>query len=161
MLDFIYLFFVMIIQVIIPPIPAELIVLDAASRNGIIITTFFAGSGLFIGSLCVFFFSSYLRNFFKLETVKPIENKFQKYGIWILLIRVLPYNPSDIISYAAGILRFDKKKYVFITFFTSYSRVFLLSLLGITISSLFDLILIFFLLFLSGLVISYYLYKKK
>jgi uncharacterized membrane protein YdjX (TVP38/TMEM64 family) len=151
----------MIIQVIIPPIPAELIVLDAASRNGILFTTLIAGSGLFLGSTLVFLFSFKLRSFFKLDKVKVIEDKFQKYGVWILLIRVLPYNPSDIISYAAGILKFDKKKYIFITFFTSYIRVFLLSLLGVTISSLFQLALIFFILFLSGVFISYYLYKKK
>lgn len=161
MVDSIYLFLIMIIQVIIPPIPAELIILDFASKQGIFITTFFGGTGLFLGSLIVFFFSSYLRRFFKLDKVKIIEKKFQKHGIWILLIRILPYNPSDIISYAAGILNYNKKKYVVITFFTSYIRVFLLSLLGSKISSLYELIIMFLLLFLTGLMISYFLYKKK
>ena len=114
MVDSIYLFLIMIIQVIIPPIPAELIILDFASKQGIFITTFFGGTGLFLGSLIVFFFSSYLRKFFKLDKVNIIEKKFQKYGFWILLIRVLPYNPSDIISYGAGILNYNKKKYVVI-----------------------------------------------
>lgn len=160
MFDSLYLFIIMIIQVIIPPIPAELIILEAASRYGLLITTLVAGSGLYIGSILVFFLSSHVRKYFKLDKVKIIEEKFQKYGFWVLLIRVLPYNPSDIISYAAGVLRYDKKKYVIITFFTSYIRVFLLSLLGFKISSLSELIIIFLLLFLTGLIISYFLYKK-
>lgn len=161
MAELIYIFIMMIIQVIIPPIPAELIVLGVASKYGLILTTIIAGSGLFIGSLFVFFFSSFFRKFFKINEIRSIEKKFQKYGFWILLIRVLPYNPSDIISYVSGILGFDKKRYIIITFFTSYTRVFLLSILGINISSIFELIAVFFLLLLSGILLTYYLYGKK
>ncbi len=160
MIELFVLFLTMVIQVIIPPIPAELIVLSASNKYGVLITTLFAGSGLFIGSIIVYFFGNYLSKFFNSKKTNIVREKFQKYGFLILLIRVLPYNPSDIISYVAGILKYNQKKYIIITFFVSYIRVVILSFLGSRVSNIFELISVFIILFLSGSLISYYLYKK-
>ncbi len=150
----------MIVQVIVPPIPAELIVLAAASKYGIILTTLFAGSGLFLGSIFVYFFGNYLSRFFPSKKVRLVSKKFEKFGFWILFVRILPYNPSDIISYVAGILKYDLKKYLFITFFVTFVRVLVLAVLGSYVESLKDFFYIFNVLFISGFVISFLMYRK-
>lgn len=158
--DLFLLFLIMIIQVIIPPIPAELIILNSALSNNLFLVTLFGGLGLFIGSVIVFYFGNYLSSFFPNKKVNILKKKFDDFGFWILLIRILPYNPSDIISYVAGILKYDKKKYLQITFFVTFTRVFILAFIGSRISSYFELIYIFSILFISGFIISYFLYKK-
>ena len=130
----------MIIQVIIPPIPAELIVIVAGKAYGIFLTTLVGGTGLWVGSILVYYFGRYLHtrfdSFFNRDKVKEIISKIKKYQIPILWIRILPYNPSDTISYAAGIIKFNKVQYITITGITSYTRCFLLAFLGTTITSL-------------------------
>ena len=155
----------MIIQVIIPPIPAELIVIGAAAKYGIFLTTLFAGFGLFIGSIIAYYFGYYLRKFnkyfFKKEKVRIVTEKIKKYGLWLLLIRVLPYNPSDIISYAAGILKFNKKKYIIITFFVAFTRVLILSILGSFIVDIKSLLVIISILFISAIIASAFIFNKN
>ena len=116
------LFISMIIQVIIPPIPAELIVISAGRIYGVSLTTYVAGSGLYLGSILVFIIGKYIHKryykFFKKEKIKLTINKIKKYESFILWLRILPYNPSDIISYAAGIIRVKTRKFLVISFFT-------------------------------------------
>ena len=128
------LFFSMIVQVIVPPLPAELIVITAGKLYGILWTTLVAGTGLYIGSLIVYFIGFFVKQklakFFDKEHVQTIIERIKRYETAILWIRILPYNPADIIAYAAGIMHFDRKKFFTVSLVTSYVRCFLLAVLG-------------------------------
>lgn len=148
------LFISMVVQVIIPPLPAELIVIISAKSFGLWTTTLVAGSGLFIGGVLVFYFASWIerrfKNIFERDKVVTVITKLKKVETFILCIRVLPYNPSDIISYGAGLIRVSPKKFVTITFFVSYIRCFLLSYFGSYIVDAGSLFTVFGLLLISA-----------
>lgn len=136
---YVILFLSMVIQVIIPPLPAELIVVSAGRAYGITVTTISAGAGLFTGSAVVYFIGRYIQiklsRFFDRQKTKRVVERIRKIETLLLWVRILPYNPSDIISYAAGIVDVRLEKFLFVTACTSFIRVFLLSLLGTYITS--------------------------
>jgi len=159
----IVLFLSMIIQVIIPPIPAEIIVISAGKLYGTLQTTLVAGTGLYLGSILVYFFGKYINKkfswFFDKKHIKEIIEKIRKYESLILWIRILPYNPSDIISYAAGIVHFDKKRFLSITFITSYVRCFVLASLGMSISNFQSVFGVIIILLISSFIASAVLFN--
>ncbi len=158
------LFLMMIAQVIIPPIPAEIIVIAAASKYGIVITALVSGTGLFIGSVLVYFFGKHyskrFNKFFNHKKLKKIKRILRKYQFSILWVRILPYNPSDIISYGAGLLAFRKKPFMIISIVTSYARCFLLASLGSMITSWGSLLMVAGLLILSAIAAYSLMYQK-
>jgi len=159
------LFLLMVVQVIIPPIPAEIIVIGAAKLYGVLSTTIVAGSGLFIGSIIVYYFGKFIQKkfefFFNKNKVKIITQKLKEYDTWILWLRILPYNPSDIISYAAGIIHVEERKFFTITFITSFLRCLILSLLGSYITNLQSIFYIIGLLVFSAILAQVVLFNKK
>lgn len=159
------LFFAMIVQVIVPPIPAEALTMGAGHRFGPWKTAFAAGSGLFLGSVAVYWIGGEINQrfagFFSREKVQKILAKFEKYDTWILWVRVLPYNPSDVISYAAGVAKIDLRKFVTISFFTSFIRCILLARMGSEISNWKNFLTIFAVLVVSGIFSFAFLYKNK
>jgi uncharacterized membrane protein YdjX (TVP38/TMEM64 family) len=155
----------MLIQVVIPPLPAEAIVVAAATQYDILLVTLFAGTGLYAGGIIVYFIGKYLRNrferFFDKDRVKGVVGKIKEHETAILWVRVLPYNPSDVISYAAGIVKVSKKKFFGVSFFTSYIRCFLLGWLGSRITSWSSAFLVIGLLIVSALVAKAFFRKRK
>ena len=154
-LEMLSLFGVMILQVVIPPIPAELIVIGAGNRYGVVWTSLVSGSGLWAGSLLVYFLGVRIREwfsrFFSRDKVARVMDRLLHHQNLILWIRVLPYNPSDVISYAAGILRISPKKFVLVTCATSYLRCLMLTLLGQRIRSLKEVFIVLGLLVVSAI----------
>ncbi|MDH3348730.1 MAG: VTT domain-containing protein [Desulfobulbaceae bacterium] len=128
------LFFTMFIQVVVPPLPAELIVISAGKIHGTTLTTIFAGGGLLTGSITVYylgrFIHSKLERFFQRDKTQQIISRLKKIENALLWVRILPYNPSDIISYGAGIIEINPVKFILISIVTSFTRTFLLALLG-------------------------------
>jgi len=161
----IILFISMIVQVIIPPIPAELIVISAGKLYGVFLTTLIAGTGLYVGSILVYFLGKYIHktfeSFFNKEKVKIITDKIKQYESAILWLRILPYNPSDIISYAAGIIHVEKKKFFIISFFTSYIRCLVLASLGVYITGIQTLFVVIIVLFASAILAHSIVVKYK
>jgi uncharacterized membrane protein YdjX (TVP38/TMEM64 family) len=164
LITLITLFATMILQVVIPPIPAELIVIASGKLNGILLTTLFAGLGLFVGSIIVYYIGFYIHNkferFFNKDKVVKIVDKINKHSTLLLWIRFLPYNPSDTISYAAGILKIDKKKFIAITMVTSFVRVFFLAVMGTFITNIKTGLIIGSLLIICAIVAYSITYKK-
>lgn len=154
----------MVIQVIIPPIPAELVVIGAGKMYGIWTTTVVAGSGLFVGGVVVYFFGRGIERVFhttfEKKKVATVIQRLREVETFILLVRILPYNPSDIISYAAGIIKIDIKKYILITFFVSFGRCFLLAYFGSYIQDTQTFFIIFAVLFLSAILGWIFVFKK-
>lgn len=155
----------MIIQVIIPPIPAELIVISAGKLYGQLITTIVAGTGLYIGSILVYFIGKYIhkkfQKFFKKEKVKKAIKQIRKFESLILWIRILPYNPSDIISYAAGIIKVKTKKFLTISLFTSYIRCYILAVLGSYLINIRTLLQVSVVLITSAIFTYFIVFRKK
>jgi uncharacterized membrane protein YdjX (TVP38/TMEM64 family) len=155
----------MIIQVIIPPIPAELIVIGSGNIYGIWTTTLVAGSGLFVGGVIVYFFGRGIakgfHTTFEKEKVAKVIQRLREVETFILLVRILPYNPSDIISYAAGIIKINIKKYIMITFFVSFGRSFLLAYFGSYIEDIKTFFIIFAILFFSAILGWLFVFKKQ
>ena len=159
------LFFLMAVQVVIPPIPAELIVIGAGREYGLLLTTLVAGSGLFAGSVLVYFFGEWIEarfgRFFKKERVASVMARLHRIETPLLLIRVLPYNPADLISYAAGILRVPLRKYLILTFVVTYLRCGLLAYFGTRITDLKSLFIILSLLALSAMTAAFFVYGRR
>lgn len=159
------LFGLMIIQVIIPPIPAELIVIGAGKRYGIGTATLVAGGGLWAGSLLVYVVGLRIRawgsRFFSRVKVAKVMQRLNRHQDLILWIRVLPYNPSDVISYAAGILRISWGKFLFITCATSFLRCLMLTLLGSRITSVKGIFIVLGLLLVSAIAANALLAGRK
>jgi uncharacterized membrane protein YdjX (TVP38/TMEM64 family) len=155
----------MIIQVVIPPIPAEVIVIGSGNLYGVWLTTLVAGSGLFIGGVVVYFFGRVIEKkfhtTFEKEKVVKVIQRLREVETFILLIRILPYNPSDIISYAAGIIKIDIKKYLIITFFVSFGRSFLLAYFGSYIEDTKTFFIIFGILFFSAILGWFLVFRKQ
>lgn len=148
------LFLVMVLQVIIPPIPAEWIVIASGKLYGTSTSTLVAGSGLYLGSVAVYLLGFHIHErfdrFFQRDKVKKILEGFDRYHQWILWVRLLPYNPSDVIAYAAGIAKVNRRAFLSIGFFTSYIRCFLLSWMGAQIQGLKEILIILSLLVLCA-----------
>ena len=162
---YIAIFFSMILQVVIPPLPAELIVIAAGKNYDVKLVTFFAGCGLFTGSAIVFYIGRYIHDkfagFFDRKKTKIIIARIQNIETLLLWVRILPYNPSDLISYAAGIIKVQTGKYLLITFCTSFVRVLTLSFLGSYINNIKTLFHVGVLLLTSALVGSAIAYGKS
>lgn len=159
------LFFLMALQVVIPPIPAELIVISSGKFYGIKISTFVAGSGLFVGSIAVYWMGYYIHQrfgrFFNQQKIRKILEGFQSCDRRILWVRILPYNPSDLIAYAAGIAKIDWKTFASIALVTSYVRCGLLSWLGKYIFNFKELFVVLSILLLSAFLSYALLFKKN
>ncbi len=159
------LFFSMVVQVIIPPLPAELIVIGAGKLYGVLATTLVAGAGLYIGSVLVYYLGFFLHQrfdrFFERDAVRKILVSLRRYENIILWVRILPYNPSDVISYAAGIARFDARTFLSISLVTSFVRCFLLAYLGSMITGLKTVFVVLVVLVLSLLLAHALVFRKK
>ncbi len=159
------LFFAMAVQVIVPPIPAEALTMGAGHQFGLWKTALAAGSGLFLGSLTVYGIGIKINQrfagFFNRDKVQKILVGFKKYDSWILWVRVLPYNPSDIISYAAGVAKLNLRKFATISFFTSFIRCAILARMGSEISNWKSLLTTLAVLAVSGIFSLAFLYKNK
>lgn len=150
------LFVVMIVQVIIPPIPAELVVVAAGRQYGVPVATLVAGSGLWAGSYLVYLIGARIRRrfyrFFRRDKVDLLIQRLKQHELVLLLVRILPYNPSDAISYAAGIIRVGRTRFIAITGFTSFIRCLTLTLLGERITSVKHMFVVVGVLALSALI---------
>lgn len=155
----------MVVQVVIPPIPAEGIVILAARTHGVWTTAVTAGLGLLAGSVLVFMFARALKarldRFFRRDRVRRVLGHIRRHEDFILWLRILPYNPSDIISYASGLAGIPVRKYLGITVVTSFARCLALAAMGARIRSLDTLLQAGSVLVVSALAAHLVLFARK
>ncbi|HEX2254192.1 MAG TPA: VTT domain-containing protein [Thermoanaerobaculia bacterium] len=165
LLPYLTLFLTMVAQVVVPPIPAELIVILAGRRYGVVNATAVAGAGLFTGSVLVFHFSRFLQQrferLFRRDRVERVVARLREYSTPILWIRILPYNPSDVISYAAGLIGVPPRRFYAITACTSLARCLALAVLGLHVEDLRTAFQVLGLLALSSLVAWAVLHRRR
>lgn len=156
LLAYLALFAAMVVQVVVPPLPAELIVIAAGRTYGVAWTTLVAGAGLFAGSALVYHLSRFVQHrfegLFRKEKVAQVVTRLRQWATPILWIRILPYNPSDVISYAAGLIDVPPRRFYPITLCTSFVRCAVLAVLGTRVEDLRTTLAVLGLLALSSLV---------
>lgn len=163
-LSLLTLFLAMVVQVVVPPMPAELIVIVAGRNHGVWATAAVAGSGLFAGSILVYHASRLIQRrfhrLFRKEHVERVIDRLREHSTPILWIRILPYNPSDVISYAAGLIDVAPRRYYSITACTSVVRCLGLATLGVHLRDVRTTLQILGVLALSSLVAWALLYGR-
>jgi membrane protein DedA with SNARE-associated domain len=148
-------FFVVILEEVLIPIPSPLVIMgasfilipagipvqDALTRIFFLIVipasiastigSFFTyGIGYYGGKPVVNKFKRFLG--MSWEDIKKYEKKIEGKKIWIsiAIFRAIPFFPIAIVSVAAGVLRLSWKKYAIATFAGSVPRVFILAFIG-------------------------------
>ncbi|MFH8080567.1 MAG: TVP38/TMEM64 family protein [Candidatus Aenigmatarchaeota archaeon] len=144
---YIGIFALMILQTIFVIIPSEAVItlsgaLGLNQKNVIIVTSL----GLIIGSIIAFFISRYFgRRFVKRligeEFVSEVDDWIERNGTKAILIaRLVPLIPFDLISYVAGLTRIDFKKYLFATIAGMIPRIIFLVFVGDTAKRILSII---------------------
>jgi membrane protein DedA with SNARE-associated domain len=145
-----------IIEEIIAPIPSTIVILGSSlfMLQGLPLTlsSFFdlfiqislpAALGMTIGSLVIYFLCYYLGKEFIIRWGKyltlnweDIEKTNEKVdgektnGIFLFGVRAIPIIPSVVISAFCGVIRYDLKKYIIITFLGGFVRASILGFIG-------------------------------
>ena len=140
-IGFFLFFIVMAIQGLLVPIPSELVLLAAGMIWGIV------GGGIMgvIGSMAAALLCYYVsrkggrplaEKFVGKSAISMADDFIHKYGMSAIIVaRLLPFVAFDPISYIAGIVDLDVKKYAIGTFIGSIPRAFFYSWLGASLTS--------------------------
>ena len=135
---FLYLV-VMGIQGLFIPIPSELILLASGLLWGAVGGSFVGIAGSMVAGLLCYFITvkggrPIAEKIVGRKILDPIDNLIEKHGTWFIFIaRAVPMMAFDPISYAAGILKFDAKKYSLATLVGSIPRSIFFAVLGATL----------------------------
>jgi len=140
-IGFFLFFIVMAIQGLLVPIPSELVLLAAGMIWGIV------GGGIMgvIGSMAAALLCYYVsrkggrplaEKFVGKSAISMADDFIHKYGMSAIIVaRLLPFVAFDPISYTAGIVDLDVKRYAIGTFIGSIPRAFFYSWLGASLTS--------------------------
>ena len=137
------LFFVMIVQTIIAPIPSEALLVFAGAFMDIRDVVVFGGLGLVFGSAIAFVLA---RKGGRPLVAKLIGDKWTRImDDWvsrngaksILLTRLVPFIPFDLISYVSGITKVSFTSYMLATVLGAFPRTLMLAYAGGLFSSMF------------------------
>lgn len=116
------LFFAMIIQAIISPIPSELVLFTAGASFSFFNAVLFGGLGEMAGAIVSFWISAkygrrIVEKLIGKEQLEFSDAWFNKYGAMAVLIgRLMPFIPFDAVSYGAGLTKMKMKKFMLATF---------------------------------------------
>lgn len=141
------LLIVMIIQTIIAPIPSE-VLLMFSGMIGIKIfdIVLFGGTGLIIGSIIAFYLARLggkpiIAKLIGEKWIGRVDGWVERHGMKaILLTRLVPIIPFDLISYMSGITSLSFKNYLFATILGAFPRTLLLAMMGVSVKDIFSLI---------------------
>jgi len=133
------LMFVMILQTIIAPIPSEAMLMFAGAIGikffDIIL---FGGIGLIIGAIIAFYIGRLggkpiIAKLIGDKWINRVDKWVEKHGIKAILIsRLIPVIPFDLISYMSGVTSLDFKYYLLATIIGSFPRALMLAAIGVT-----------------------------
>ncbi len=133
------LLIVMIVQTIIAPIPSEAMIMFAGAI-GIAVwkVVVFAGIGTLIGAIIAFWVGRkggrpVLMKLLGDEWVENLDEWINKHGRrGILITRLIPIIPFDLISYITGVTSLNFRDYFVATFLGVFPRMLILALIGNT-----------------------------
>ncbi len=125
---FIYLFFTALISATLFPLGSEiLLIYDITQGHNLILLLFFATLGNSLGSLINYYLGlkgeEFLedKKYLKRNTIDKYKTFFDKYGGYTLLFSWLPII-GDPITFIAGILKYDLKKFLILVVIAKFLR---------------------------------------
>jgi uncharacterized membrane protein YdjX (TVP38/TMEM64 family) len=176
---------IMALQGLIVPLPSEIVLLATGMIWGLVLGGFMGVIGSMAAGLLCFYISKkggrpLAEKFVGEKAINLADGFIHKYGTGAILVaRFLPFIAFDPISYAAGLVDMDIKKYSIGTLVGSFPRAFFYSWLGASLgivppidfgdlplsvinaqSEVFNLILLIILAVLALMFISYYLFSR-
>lgn len=133
------LLIVMIIQTIIAPIPSEAMIMFAGSIGIDVLTVVvFAGLGSIIGAVIAFYIARWggkpvVKKLLGEDWIENVDKWVNENGAKAILVtRLIPIIPFDLISYISGVTSLGFRKYFLATVVGAFPRVLMLALLGNT-----------------------------
>ncbi len=144
---YIGLFLLMVLQTILVVIPSEAVIalsgtLGLEATKVILITV----AGLLIGAIIAFFISRYFGRGVVIrllgeEWIDEVDRWIEiNGGKAILIARLVPLIPFDLVSYVSGLTKIDFKKYLLATIIGMFPRIIFLIYLGSTAKSILSII---------------------
>jgi len=131
------LFVVMVIQTIIAPLPSEMVIMLAGAIGiSFPIVVAYGGLGLIVGAIIAFFIAKVGREVVVEKLVskkwmKRVDKWVEEKGtLAILISRLIPLVPFDLVSYVAGLTKIEFKNYLLATILGAFPRVAVLALAG-------------------------------
>ena len=141
------LIFVMIFQTIVAIIPSEAVLMFAGTIGiKIFDIVIFGGLGLIIGSVIAFYIARIggkpiIAKLIGEKWINRVDKWVEKNGIKAILIsRLIPVIPFDLISYISGVTSLDFKYYLLATIIGSFPRTFILAVMGVTAKEILSII---------------------
>jgi len=176
---------IMAIQGLLVPIPSEIVLLAAGMIWGFIFGGIMGVIGCMAAGILCFYVSRkggrpLAEKFVGKSALDMADNLIEKYGTGAIIVtRFLPFVAFDPISYAAGLVDMDAKKYTIGTFLGSIPRAFFYSWLGASLginppinfdelpmseieaqAALFNNVLLIILVVLVAMFVAYYAFSK-
>lgn len=141
------LFVLMIFQTIFVVIPSEAVVTLSGALGLDITKIIIVGSlGLIVGAIIAFYISRYLgrkivTRIIGKEWIDEVDEWITEHGFQAIMVaRLVPLVPFDLISYVAGLTSIDFKKYMVATIIGMIPRVIFLVFIGNTAKTVLSLI---------------------
>jgi uncharacterized membrane protein YdjX (TVP38/TMEM64 family) len=130
------LFVAMIVQALAIPIPSEFVLICGGAAFGLLSGWLVGASGSVVAALIGFYISrkggrSVAMRFVGDRGIEFADNWFNRWGVWaVLLGRIAPFIPFDVISYSAGLTQMKVRSFIVPTVIGTLPRAFFYTFLG-------------------------------
>jgi uncharacterized membrane protein YdjX (TVP38/TMEM64 family) len=161
---------VMIIQTIVAPIPSEALLVFAGAVMDVWEVLIFGGTGLIIGSVIAFYIARkggrpVVNVIIGKKWTTMMDDWISRNGVKsILLTRIVPVIPFDLVSYVSGITKIRFVDYLVVTIIGAIPRILILAYMGDYFGNVFiqlgGTIEIIFVLGIAGFIVLAYLDRK-
>ena len=130
------LFVAMIVQALAIPIPSEFVLICGGAAFGLLSGWLVGALGSVVAAFMGFYISrkggrSVAIRFVGERGIKFADNWFNRWGVWaVLLGRIAPFIPFDVISYSAGLTQMKFRNFIVPTVIGTLPRAFFYAFLG-------------------------------
>ena len=130
------LFVAMIVQALAIPIPSEFVLICGGAAFGLLSGWLVGALGSVVAAFIGFYISrkggrSVALRFVGYRGIEFADNWFNRWGVWaVLLGRVAPFIPFDVISYSAGLTQMKLRSFIVPTVIGTLPRAFFYAFLG-------------------------------
>jgi len=130
------LFAAMIVQALVIPIPSEFVLICGGAAFGLLSGWLVGTLGSVVAAFIGFYISrkggrSIALRFVGERGIEFADNWFNRWGVWaVLLGRLAPFIPFDVISYSAGLAQMKFRSFIVPTVVGTLPRAFFYALLG-------------------------------
>ena len=130
------LFVAMIVQALAIPIPSEFVLICGGAAFGVLSGWIVGALGSVVAAFIGFYISrkggrSVAIRFVGERGIEFADNWFERWGMWaVLLGRIAPFIPFDVISYSAGLTQMKTRSFMIPTVMGTLPRAFFYAFLG-------------------------------